>query len=135
MGMYDSIIIEKLICPYCKKKANIYFQTKEGYCVLGSFRMGDIFPLSRKPYSTSKKSKTTWISGLASCPNCHTFNRKTLESIYTWLEGSFLIDDKTHRIIQFELWRFMRDIPRTQRQRRDFDLTKKVKVFNPSQRK
>ena len=132
MGMYDSIVIDHLTCPYCKKKIkDVEFQTKEGKRVLASFHMGDVFPLT---CNIIPKSRETWISGLASCPNCHTFNRKTKESLYTWLEGSFLINNKTHRIIQFEIWRFMRDIPKVKRQRKYFKLRKRF-VFNPSKRK
>jgi hypothetical protein len=135
MGMYDSIIIDHLTCPYCKKKLkDIDFQTKDGSNSLTSFHMGDIFPLHGS-YILSPKSKITWISALASCPKCHIFNRKTMKSTHTWLEASFVIENKTHRIIQFELWRFMRDLPETQKQQKYFKLRKKPRLFNPSQRK
>jgi hypothetical protein len=135
MGMYDSIIITRLTCPYCKKKLkNIDFQTKDGSNSMASFYMGDIFPLYRH-FNLSPKSKITWISALASCPKCHIFNRKTMKSTYTWLEASFAIENKTRRIIQFELWRFMRDLPETQKQQKYFRPRKKPRIFNPSRRK
>lgn len=132
MGMYDSIIIDHLTCPYCQQMIfHIDFQTKDGNCVLASYHLGDIFPLS----CVSPNSKITWLRGLASCPKCHTFNKKTMESIYTWLDASFAVDNKTHRIIHFELWRFMRDLNKTERQHKDYKLKNKSKTFNPSKRK
>lgn len=133
MGMFDSIIIDHLTCPYCQQQIyNVDFQTKDGNCVLASYHLGDIFPIIGY---VNAITKVTWIHGLASCPKCHTFNKKTLKSINTWLEASFTVDNKTHRIITFELWRFMRDLTTIERQHKDYKLRKKSKTFNPSKRK
>jgi hypothetical protein len=48
MGMYDTILIENYICPYCSDNSDKGFQTKDGPCSLDDYEIGDLFDYERK---------------------------------------------------------------------------------------
>lgn len=42
MGLYDSIYF-KTRCPYCGVESKMEFQTKDGYCFMKEYKVGDVF--------------------------------------------------------------------------------------------
>jgi hypothetical protein len=102
MGCYDTIIIHKLVCPYCKAEIkNVEFQTKDGLSLLSVYHMGEYFPTD---------APTNNIGVIASCPSCSKPVKDTrFHVIYTWIRGFIGLDDK-QRLVKFELWKFEREL-------------------------
>lgn len=62
MGCYDSINIE-IECPSCGISNTMECQTKELYCALESWSIGDRIPSDQFKY----------LNCITSCPRCQTF--------------------------------------------------------------
>jgi hypothetical protein len=58
MGMYDTIVIENYVCPYCGDNSNKDFQTKDGSCSMDEFRIGELFDY---------ECKLKYVSAIGSC--------------------------------------------------------------------
>jgi hypothetical protein len=109
MGMYDSIIIDKMICPRCKQEIkNVEFQTKALFNLLNCYHLGDTVATNMRSFSA-----------LTDCPACTEIIRTPkFQVCYTWLEAFVYLEDAPDnmgRIVRLEVWRYKHDIPKSER--------------------
>ena len=74
MGMYDYIEIGQIKCPLCGKMVNPELQTKAGNCILGVYKLGDVFTLSegmKTDYNKTQDEKQYSIDITGGCWKCN----------------------------------------------------------------
>ena len=57
MGMFDSIYLKDVVCPYCKIKQSFEFQTKHLRCLLDRYKLGSKLKLGAGLYGITPQIK------------------------------------------------------------------------------
>ena len=127
MGMFDTIIVKDVECPYCHKNIEqAKFQTKDGLCLMNNYFFGEIFHMNKDDVDFALKYNPNpiSISGVASCPHCHRFDVKTGDTNDTDIDAFFRVDPKSKKIVEFELFAFTHGLTGKNRQKRGGEVTK-----------